>query len=231
MSVTGQLYQLQEIDIQIETDEQTLDRFASQLGENQVVIRAQKELASAQQHLEELRKQQLSKEWEIDDLTNKTATAEEQMYSGRVTNPKELTSLQQEVGILKAQRGKLEDEVLEIMEQIELAEANLASKDGELKKVEAEWQDQQQQLAANIEQLKATLSELKHKRQQFLSQIDPQTIELYLELKKHKGIAVARVEQGICRGCQISLSASELQRARAGDMVQCSSCGRILFLP
>ena len=41
----------------------------------------------------------------------------------------------------------------------------------------------------------------------------------------------ARVEQGICRGCRISLPTTDLQQARSGKLVQCSSCGRILFLP
>ncbi|MEE8619379.1 MAG: C4-type zinc ribbon domain-containing protein [Dehalococcoidales bacterium] len=34
----------------------------------------------------------------------------------------------------------------------------------------------------------------------------------------------------MCRGCRISLSAAELQQARSGSLVQCSNCGRILFL-
>jgi len=96
--------------------------------------------------------------------------------------------------------------------------------------VEAEWQSQQQQLSADMEQLKAVLSNLQHKRQTLSAEIDPGAVELYHELKEKKGTAVAKVEQGICRGCRISLSATELQRARSGSLTQCSSCGRILFL-
>ena len=231
MSVARQLYQLQEIDLQIETDEQTLGRFASQLGESQAVIRTRNELTLEQQHLEELEKQQHSTEWEIDDLTTRVVAEEEKLYSGRITNPKELTSLQHDADGLKTKRSKLEDKALEIMEQVELTETSIADKSSELKKIEADWREQQQQLSANIDELKATLSDLRHKRQQISAQIDPQAVEFYQELRKHKGIAIARVEQGICRGCQISLPITELQRARAGDIVQCSSCGRILFLP
>ena len=57
-----------------------------------------------------------------------------------------------------------------------------------------------------------------------------QAIEVYQDLKKHKGTAVAKVEQGICHGCRISLPISELQQTRSGSLVRCSSCGRILFL-
>ena len=48
VSVTKQLYQLQEIDLQIETNEQSLRQKTSQLGESQAVIAAQGKLASEQ---------------------------------------------------------------------------------------------------------------------------------------------------------------------------------------
>lgn len=229
MSITGQLYELQETDLEIETDAQSLVRFNSQLGDNQVVVKAQREFALAEQKLAELKKQQHDKEWQVDDLTNKVKATEEQLYGGKVTNPKELTGLQQEVGMLKSQRSNLEDDVLALMEQIEQAEIEVAGKNNNLKKVADAWQVQQQQLAADMEQLKARLAVLQQNRQQLAAQIAAPALELYTNLKNHKGLAVARVERGICRGCQISLSAAELQRARTGDMVQCSSCGRILF--
>ena len=81
-----------------------------------------------------------------------------------------------------------------------------------------------------MEQLKTILSELKHKRQLLSAKVDPQAVEFYNELKKQKGTAVAKIEQGICCGCRISLPANELQRTRGDSLVRCSSCGRILFL-
>ena len=230
MTVANQLYQLQEIDLAIESSEQALSQIASQLGESKAVVRAQAELTLENQRLEELRHQQHSAEWEIDDLVAKLAIAEDKLYSGSIRNPKELTSLQQEVDGMRARRSQLEDRALVIMEQVELAMASVASKSSELKTLEAEWRSQQKQLSAEMEQLKTKLSDLNHKRQLLLAKIDPQAVEIYSELKKQKGTAVAKVEQGICCGCRISLPITELQRARSDSLVRCSSCGRILFL-
>ena len=230
MTVANQLYQLQEIDLAIESSEQALSQIASQLGESKTVVRAQAELTLENQRLEELRHQQHSAEWEIDDLVAKLAIAEDKLYSGEIRNPKELTSLQQEVDGMRARRSQLEDRALVIMEQVELAMASVASKSSELKTLEAEWRSQQKQLSAEMEQLKTKLSDLNHKRQLLLARIDPQAVEVYSELKKQKGTAVAKVEQGICCGCRISLPITELQRARSDSLVRCSSCGRILFL-
>jgi predicted nucleic acid-binding Zn-ribbon protein len=230
MSVAKQLYQLQEIDLEIEANEQALRQIASQLGESQALVKTQTKLASEKQRLEELKQQQQSWEWEIDDLVSKLTAVQERLYGGSIKNPKELSSLQHEVEGFKSKREQLEDKALEIMEQVELTEASVATKSNEFKELEAEWQSQQQQLSGNMEELKTTLADLQHKREALSTSIDPEKIELYNKLKKQKGTAIAKVEQGICRGCRISLSAAELQQARGGNSVQCSNCGRILFL-
>jgi len=230
MSVAKQLYQLQEVDLELESNEQALKQITSQLGESQEVVRVRNSVASERQRLEELRRQQHSLEWEIDDIGTKLTAAEEKLYSGSIGNPKELANLQHEVDGLKLRRSQLEDKTLDIMDQVELTAVSVASISSQLKTLEAKWHSQQQQLSTDMEQLKAILSNLKHKRQLLSDEIDPKAVELYDELKKQKGTAVAKVEQGICRGCRISLSATELQRARTGSLTQCSSCGRILFL-
>jgi len=230
MSVAKQLYQLQEVDLELESSEQAVSRIASQLGESQAVVKAQAELASEQQRLDDLRRQQHSAEWELDDLTGKLTTTEEKLYSGQIGNPKELANLQHEIDTLKVRRNQLEAKAIEIMDKVELAAASVTGNSSELKRLEAEWHSQQQQLSADMEHLKTILSDLKQKRELLLTSIDPEVVEFYYGLKKQKGAAVAKVEQGICRGCGISLTTATLQRARSDSLVQCSNCGRILFL-
>jgi len=230
MSVAKQLYQLQEADLELEANEQALRQIASQLGESQAMVKARTKLTSENQRLEELKQQQRSLEWEIDSLVTKLAPAQKRLYEGSVKNPKELTNLQHEVEGLKSKREQLEDKALEVMEQVELTETSVTEITNESKRLEAEWQSQQQQLSNNMEELKTTLSDLKCNRETLSISINPEAIEFYDKLKKRKGSAMAKVEQGICRGCRISLSAAELQQARSGNLVQCSNCGRILFL-
>jgi len=230
MNGAKQLYQLQEADMELESNERAIEQITSQIGESKAIARARARLESEQQRLKDLGQQQNSAEWEIDDLTAKITTDEETLYSGKVKNPKELSNLQQEVNGMKAKRDQLENKTLEIMDLAELATTNVANTSSELKALEAEWRSQQQQLSADMERLKAKMSDLNHKRQLLSAEIDPQTLELYSELKKQKGTAVARVEQGICRGCLISLPITEVQKARSNSLVRCHSCGRILFL-
>jgi predicted nucleic acid-binding Zn-ribbon protein len=96
--------------------------------------------------------------------------------------------------------------------------------------LEEEWQQEQKQLAVDIDKLKAALADLKSKREQLSAQIDSSSLALYDRIRQQKKQAVVKVEQGICRACRISLSASILQKARSGQPVQCGTCGRIVFI-
>ena len=229
MGVAKQLHQLQEVDLELESNEQALARIMSQLGDSQVVAATRNEITCEQQHLEELRRQQRSSEWEVDDLTTKLVVAEEKLYSGRITNIKELANLQHEVDGLKNRRNQVEDKTLEIMQQVSEKEARVAILDGDLKGLEAEWQREQQQLSAEAERHKTIVSDLMQKQKLLLTGIDSTAADTYHEVKKQKARAVAKVEQGTCRGCGITLTTAQLQQAKGDRLVQCSNCGRILF--
>ena len=146
MSIPKQLYQLQEVDLELESNEQALRQIAGQLGEDAIVVSARNKLVLEQRQLEELNKQQHSVEWEIDDLTSKLTTVEKELYSGKTLNPKELTNLQHEIDGQKARRNQLEDKALGIMDQIERITQTIATLNSQLKALETEWQSQQKQL-------------------------------------------------------------------------------------
>ncbi len=230
MGITRQLYQLQAIELDIESKEQTLAQSLAGLGENRILLEARDGLSTGEQRLGELKKKQHDAEWEIEDVAGKLSSAQETLYSGRITNPKELSSLQHEVEGFKNKRDNLEEKALEIMEQVEAATSELAGLRRQLDEVEKNWRQEQQQLADAIEELKISLSKLEEERQQALAGIDAETADCYTRLRQKKGQAVARVEQGICRGCGISLSTAELQRVKGDRIIMCNSCGRILFV-
>jgi len=230
MSIARDLFELQEVDLAIESNEKAIRQMTARLGKSQAVLRAGSELAAEKEHLEELSRQQRSLEGEIGDTGAKVARIEEQLYSGRTTNPKELGNLQQEAVGLKARRSSLEDKAVEVIEETEATSARAAAATGRLKKLKTEWRAEQKQLKSEIEERKEQLAGLTEKRASLSAVIEPKAVEFYTELRKGKGTAVVRVEQGICHGCRISLSSAEMQRVKNGALIECTSCGRILYL-
>jgi len=230
MAVTRQLFQLQELDIDIENQEKSLALKNDQLGKREVLDNARKSLASEQQRLEELKHRHRDAEGEVDNLLEKIASIEKQLYGGKISNPKELSALQHEVNTMKAMNEQLENKTLEIIDELETTERNVASLTEDYQKLEKDWQRQQQQLTDEITGLEKKLADLRQKRQQLTDNIEPSIVNLYDKIRQQKKQAVAKVEQGICHACRISLSASVLQKARSGQPVQCGTCGRILFI-
>jgi uncharacterized protein len=230
MSIARDLYSLQEVDLALEANDQEQKRVSGQIGESQIVLKAKAKLAEEQNNMGKFTSQQKSIEWEIDDLTVKIKDTEKKLYGGKIFNSKELSSLQQETDDLKKRRSVLEDKSLGLMDDLELTTKAIASSKDELAKLEIEWQAQQKQLIVELEQLKADQITSESNRQQNIALIDADTLFTYQELRKRKGVAVAKVEQGICQGCHITLPNTDLQRAKGGGVVRCSSCGRIIFL-
>jgi predicted nucleic acid-binding Zn-ribbon protein len=229
--ITHELYQLQETEIEIESAQKTLTSCLKGLGESDKLIAERSKLSSIQNKLGELKKEQQKKEWEIDDVESKLKKSSDDLYSGRINNPKELTNLQQEVSVMEAQRQQLEDEVLGIMTQIEAIVAEQSAQVVYLRSIESEWRSEHAELINEIQRLKTGMTELKDRREKMAAEIEPRALDYYNQLKAKKGLAVAKIEQGMCQGCRISLSTAELQRVRVGHLVECSSCHRILYLP
>ena len=231
MSIAQQLYQLQETDLALAANERDQTRIKGQLGESQEVARVRAKLAAEQKRLEELERQQHTAEWEAEDLTTKLTATEEKLFGGKIRNPKELTNLQREADELKARRNEMEDGALEVMSQAEATTGTIAALTDELGRLETDWRLQQEKLSTELEELKTAHVEFTKDRQELVAGIISETIGVYEQIRSRKGTAVARIEQGTCRGCQIALTTTELQQARGGGLVRCGSCGRILFLP
>jgi predicted nucleic acid-binding Zn-ribbon protein len=116
------------------------------------------------------------------------------------------------------------------MEEAEQVEIKVVESQKELKQTEQEQARSKQELTKEMEEISASLDELKKKRQLMMGGIDKNTLRLYCLLKDQKQTAVVRLERGSCRGCGIAVTSAWQQRARGGEMVKCSNCGRILYI-
>jgi len=231
MNIARQLFELQEVDIELEGKNLAIKEITAQLGESQTLIEVRARLVEVKKQLEDLLRAQRSLEIDIEDLTGKLNASEKDLYSGRIRIPKELSSLQQDITSLKSHRSQLEDKALDIMEKVEVSRGEVKRLTAELERIESAWHLDQQKLVQNLEEARNAVTVLNRRQQEMTAGVDSASLELYRLLRKQKGTAVARVEQGICRGCRISLPVSELQLVRSGQIIQCSSCSRILYLP
>jgi len=232
MNKAKQLFELQEIDLGIEQKTENLTQVMSALGRDDDVVAAREALEGVNKKLGELLHRQRTEEWNINDIEAKIANEEKKLYEGSVKNPRELMSLQQEVDIIKGQRGSHEELLLGIMMETDVVQQDASLKKSELDTIEREWHENQERLSKQKLELESDLVALKQQREALVKLIDPISLKSYEGMcKVRQRVVVARVVQGSCQGCRISLPMSDQRRARMGhELVTCSNCGRILYL-
>jgi predicted nucleic acid-binding Zn-ribbon protein len=226
------LYCLQTIDLATDNGKRRLEEVEAGLGKSEELRQAQRTLQKVKDELNHWRTTLRDLELEARSLTTKITSVEERLYSGRVTNPKELANLQNEVSYLKRRRGELEDRQLEAMVQVEEHEAKADSKKASLAQIEAEWTQTQKRLTEERGELEERLAHLRKERIELERTIGVEDLALYGELYSRKGgRAVALLEGGVCQACRVTLPTSQVQQAHSGDsLIFCSSCQRILYV-
>jgi len=230
MGLPGQLYRLQQLDQELERQQKIIKDIDEQLGENEGLSEAQSKFASQEQRLAEVAKSQKTVEWELEDLQEKINHLSNRLYGGTIKNPKELVNLEQEVKDLRHKLTKKEDELLELMTQAETIQSRVKAGAEELEALTREWQQEQEELKQRKVDAESRLARLSPSRQELAQQIDHEALKLYEQIRATKALPVAKVEQGRCQGCRITLPTGLWQRAKAGNLVQCGSCARILYL-
>jgi predicted nucleic acid-binding Zn-ribbon protein len=226
------LFDLQQLDLRLEKTAETLSRVEHQLNHNEALERARSDLEAIQKDQAALQDTQRAGEHAVDDLQAKLKPIQQKLLSGSVTNPKELGAMQQQANQIKSHVREEEDKVLDMMGQAEALQNAAAAKAAEVDSIEQEWAGKRNQLQAEQAELMATLDSDRITRGEILGQIDPDHLQLYEKLRQKKqGSAVAKIEQGRCQGCKITIPVSELTQARAGELVQCGSCSRVLCVP
>lgn len=232
MNLGRRLYDLQQLDLRLEKTAETLARVEHHLNHNEALEKAKSELESIHKEQAALQERQRAAEYTVDDIQAKLKPIQQKLFAGSVSNPKELGAMQQQANQLKSHIRQEEDKVLDMMGQAESLQNAAAAKAAIVDRIEREWADKRNELQAEQAELMAALESDRKMRDETLTQIDPAHLQLYERLRQKKqGSAVAKIEQGRCQGCKITIPVSELTQARAGELVQCGSCSRVLCVP
>ena len=230
MNVAQQLDILQELDLDLDLlNEQLITAQAGQ-GPTPDLEAARAALQAGEAGLEERRKVVQDREWDARQGQEQMAPLEANLYSGRVTNPKELAKMQRDLDSLKARQGRRDERLLEAMIAVEEAQDRVRAGSGHLAQVEEAWQANQDRLRREEAALHEKIAALQARRQAQSAAIDPPSLSVYQRLRPTKGgRAVARLVGSICQGCHIALPSGDAARARQSpELVFCINCDRIL---
>lgn len=198
--------------------------------------RLQAKLKTATDHLDQARLsgkqfETERKKLELDVDARKQQIEKYSLQQFQTRKNEEYRALTHEIDTCRAEIVKLEDRELELMEQIDGAQKEVASAN----KIATETKRDIDSLLAGLEEreqrLKKEMADLLTNRTELAGAVEESTRARYERLLKHKGNnVVVGIEHGVCGGCHMQLSRQIVVSCQADqEVMSCPNCGRLLF--
>ena len=154
------------------------------------------------------------------------------MDKGLITNPKDLERMQHELVSLDRRISELEDTELEVMEQLENAQAEHARLAERLVAIDArsgELTASRDTAAGDVTQESAQVTD---RRKVVADGVPDDLLAVYEKIRTQKGgVGAAALRARRCGGCSLELTASDLgtiAKAPLDEVLRCEECNRIL---
>jgi predicted nucleic acid-binding Zn-ribbon protein len=188
-------------------------------------------LVDAETALADLAAEQRRLEADVDTVRMRAEKDQRRMAAAGVP-AKEIAGLQHEVTSLARRQGVLEDELLELMETREAAEAQVGQLQSELQAILAERATAEAARDEVFGEIDDALGKYRADRDRLAGTMPADLLALYDKVREAGGgVGAAMLKQRRCEGCRLELSGSELAEVRAAkaeSVVRCDNCRRIL---
>jgi uncharacterized protein len=226
------LLDVQEIDLQIDRllhQRESLGELEGYREAHNTLEASTAELDRAAAHLRELELDFDKSEGELELLEAKLAEHETRLFAGGMS-ARETEYMRLEVESLRGQREAKEERVLVMLDDVDPAREAVRLLESSIEKVSAEKTRLEGVIKAEWEKIDAELARRHERKREALEPIPADLIEMYERLRKAKeGVAVGRLEHGVCGGCHMTLSPAEQAEALAEQVPRCAHCRRILI--
>lgn len=229
--VAATLFQLQQLDLDIERIQAEQQAVEKTLQGSPTLQKLRVEQSLAQQRLRDCLQAQSEAEETLEELNRRLAAQSQRLYSGEVSQPKELNALQQELQHLRASQSRQEDKVLEAIAGVEDQQEEVLRKAEALGAAADTWERESATSVVRRDQLESRKQELQARRARLVAGINGEYVKRYESIRRmRQGRAISKVEQNSCQWCRVILTPSELQQVRVSAQLQtCTNCGRILY--
>jgi predicted nucleic acid-binding Zn-ribbon protein len=230
LEVLDLLRALSRIDTEIQELEAENERLPEEIEELEAERRRMRaDLEAAEGELESLSKDRKLMERELEDLQAKLADLTAKRLA--IKTNEEYAALSHEITFVEREIEVKEDAILGILERQEAVAATIAEFREGVSESEREIDRGVEALQAELSRLDDALAVKRDERLRVATRIDDSVLERYERILASKGdTALANVSDGACSGCYMTLPPQTvIEVKRADRLMECQSCGRILF--
>lgn len=225
------LWALQQVDSRlaaVRVSRAALDDGSALRAEVEVVRRAAAESAARWHECQVALKDH---ELQLASTEAKQRKIEGDLYGGRISNPKELSSMQEELVMLGRTRDHLEDRILALLDRVEALKEEASAAEAARKAIEQRLAIHLADYEAARARLDAESETLTAERAACASRVEARLLRKYAGIAAQEGgIGIVPIQNGLCGGCHNALPTGFVTRVRDGQLVICERCRRILYL-
>ena len=231
MVAIRQLYELQLVDLALDSRRTRLGAIAAALGDQSSLGPFKKRTLETGRALQAATAKQGDIDAAIAGVEEKITAAEGKLYGGSVNASRELRDLQADIEMLKRQRGEREDHLLEVLEEVDSTKEAFDKARSALFAKDKAWKADQKSMAQEKAVLEQEVADLQKQREGRVPGITAADLSLYEQMRKsHKGVAIALMHHNMCEGCRVGLNTRQAIDAKSGaTVVRCPNCGLILL--
>ncbi|MFE6510521.1 zinc ribbon domain-containing protein [Nocardioides sp. NPDC057767] len=180
---------------------------------------------------DDLERVQKKADADVEAVKTRRRRDQERMDSGAISSAKDLERMQHELVTLDRRISVLEDEELEVMEQLEEAQAKVTRLEAELAEITEKLAVAVDSVNVETSKIDTELAGVAEERTPALEGIPEDLLALYSRLSEKMGVGAAELRARRCGGCNLQLDPAEISRIRglaADEVVRCEECSRIL---
>jgi predicted nucleic acid-binding Zn-ribbon protein len=168
-------------------------------------------------------------EAELADVRERQKKFQAQLRS--VQTSREYGAVLNEIDGVDKQIRSIEDRVLNLEEEIETSQTDLAGREERLPGETAEHEERLKDWRAAQRRINEELAKAEQDIKTLEAEIQPrERSEFYRLIEKKGGLAVVRALNGSCSACHVKIRPAALQTLKVGrEIVYCDSCKRILY--
>lgn len=230
MTIAKSLLSLQDTD-------QALARRRRDFRVVQEELKSEGGIPELRENCEKIRMKELETKVETARLESDLATLrasvtelETRLYGGAITNVRELTAIETEHSAARRSLAQVEESIAPAEVAAEHARQHYADLTKELSEKETLWNTRKVGLREELTKVGTEYNKMLEVRNAEALEIPEEDLARYTRLfRSNRGIAVVRVDRGVCQGCAVRLPVGELTRLRNADGPIPCSCGRALI--
>ena len=225
------LIDLQGVDTRIAALETEAARLPREIAAIHVTLQGMKqEVDAGKARLDAAKKDQRAREKDLEVVQAKRSKTEGRLYE--VKTNKEYSAVLAEIEDIKQEKGRVEEEILVLMDSQERLVADIKDAESRFKIREAQGKQEEAAFQEKLREVESELALVRAERAELARQLPPVVLADYDKLLKARGgLALAQViKPNLCGGCRMTVTPQRLQELRAQSaLLPCESCGRYLY--